>query len=82
MVLFYLNLLSNLIGWVLGVDYLCKVVEWVWGRGVFVVFDECYLGLGWDVELVLVLYFLVCDGDYIGLLVVYLLLKSLLFVGY
>lgn len=80
--LLYLNSPSNPTGRVLGVDHLRKVVEWARGRGVLVVSDECYLGLGWDAEPVSVLHPSVCDGDHTGLLAVHSLSKSSSLAGY
>ena len=51
----YLNSPSNPTGEVLGADDLRTVVQWARERGALVVSDECYLGLGWEVEPVSVL---------------------------
>lgn len=80
--LVYLNSPSNPTGRVLGVDHLRKVVGWARERGVLVVSDECYLGLGWDVEPLSVLHPSVCDGDHTGLLAVHSLSKSSSLAGY
>ncbi len=44
--------------------------------------DECYLGLGWDVEPVSILHPSVCDGDHTGLLAVHSLSKTSSLAGY
>ncbi|OSC40104.1 succinyldiaminopimelate transaminase [Mycobacterium decipiens] len=80
--LVYLNSPSNPTGRVLGVDHLRKVVEWARDRGVLLVSDECYLGLGWDAEPVSLLHPSVCDGDHTGLLAVHSLSKSSSLAGY
>jgi succinyldiaminopimelate transaminase len=87
--LIYLNSPSNPTGRVLGVDHLRKVVGWARdrrrGKGVVVASDECYLGLGWDVEPpgpLSVLHPSVCDGDHTGLLAVHSLSKSSSLAGY
>jgi succinyldiaminopimelate transaminase len=80
--LVYLNSPSNPTGRVLGVDHLRKVVDWARQRGVLVASDECYLGLGWDVEPLSVLHPSVCDGDHAGLLAVHSLSKSSSLAGY
>ncbi|AKN16431.1 succinyldiaminopimelate transaminase [Mycobacterium haemophilum] len=80
--LLYLNSPSNPTGRVLGVDHLRKVVGWARNRGVVVVSDECYLGLGWDAEPLSVLHPLVCDGNHAGLLAVHSLSKSSSLAGY
>jgi succinyldiaminopimelate transaminase len=78
----YLNSPSNPTGAVLGVDHLRKVVGWARERGVLVVSDECYLGLGWDVQPLSVLHPSVSDGDHTGLLAVHSLSKSSSLAGY
>ena len=78
----YLNSPSNPTGRVLGVDHLRKVVGWARERGVMVVSDECYLGLGWDERPVSVLHPAVSDGDHTGLLAVHSLSKSSSMAGY
>jgi succinyldiaminopimelate transaminase len=80
--LVYLNSPSNPTGQVLGVDHLRKVVSWARERGVLVVSDECYLGLGWDTQPLSVLDPSVCDGDHTGLLAVHSLSKSSSLAGY
>ncbi|AEF41805.1 succinyldiaminopimelate transaminase [Hoyosella subflava] len=72
----YLNSPSNPTGRVLGVEHLRKVVEWARERGVIVVSDECYLGLGWDTDPVSLLDPRVCDGVFDGLLAVHSLSKT------
>ncbi|AWV48052.1 N-succinyldiaminopimelate aminotransferase [Mycobacterium leprae Kyoto-2] len=80
--LFYLNSPSNPTGQVLAVNHLRKMVGWARNRGVVVVSDECYLGLGWDAEPFSVLHPLVCDGNHTGLLAVHSLSKSSSLAGY
>ncbi|MBW0018716.1 MAG: succinyldiaminopimelate transaminase [Mycobacterium sp.] len=80
--LVYLNSPSNPTGRVLGVDHLRKVVGWARDRGIVVASDECYLGLGWDVQPLSVLHPAVCDGDHTGLLAVHSLSKSSSLAGY
>ncbi len=83
--LVYLNSPGNPTGRVLGVDHLRKVVGWARDRGVVVASDECYLGLGWDVEPpgpLSVLHPSVCDGDHTGLLAIHSLSKSSSLAGY
>jgi succinyldiaminopimelate transaminase len=80
--LVYLNSPSNPTGRVLGVDHLRKVVGWARDRGVLVVSDECYLGLGWDARPLSVLHPSVCDGDHTGVLAVHSLSKSSSLAGY
>jgi len=83
--LIYLNSPSNPTGRVLGADHLRKVVGWARDRGVLVASDECYLGLGWDLESsapLSVLHPSVCDGDHTGLLAVHSLSKSSSLAGY
>ncbi|HKS46033.1 MAG TPA: succinyldiaminopimelate transaminase [Amycolatopsis sp.] len=74
--LVWLNSPSNPTGRVLGVEHLRKVVGWARERGAFLVSDECYLTLGWDVEPVSILHPDVCDGRTDGLLAVHSLSKS------
>lgn len=78
----YLNSPSNPTGRVLGVDHLRKVVEWARERGVVVVSDECYLGLGWDARPLSILHPSVSGGDHTGLLAVHSLSKSSSLAGY
>ncbi|MEX0579838.1 MAG: succinyldiaminopimelate transaminase [Mycobacterium sp.] len=78
----YLNSPSNPTGEVLGVDHLRTVVQWARERGALVVSDECYLGLGWEVEPVSVLDPAVSGGDHRGLLAVHSLSKSSSMAGY
>ncbi|GFG75018.1 aminotransferase [Mycobacterium botniense] len=80
--LVYLNSPSNPTGRVLGVDHLRKVVGWARERGVLVVSDECYLGLGWDVQPLSVLHPAVCGEDHTGLLAVHSLSKTSSLAGY
>lgn len=80
--LVYLNSPSNPTGKVLGVEHLRKVVAWARERGVLIASDECYIGLGWDVEPVSVLHPAVSDGDHSGLLAVHSLSKSSSLAGY
>jgi succinyldiaminopimelate transaminase len=80
--LIYLNSPSNPTGRVLGADHLRKVVGWARDRGVVVASDECYLGLGWDVEPLSVLHPSICDGDHTGLLALHSLSKSSSLAGY
>jgi succinyldiaminopimelate transaminase len=90
--LIFVNSPSNPTGAVLGVDHLRKVVGWARDRGVVVASDECYLGLGWDVEAgsdggggaapVSVLHPSVCGGDHTGLLAVHSLSKTSSLAGY
>ncbi len=78
----FINSPSNPTGRVLGIDHLRKVVEWARERGVLVVSDECYLGLGWDDKPVSVLHPDVSGGDHTGLLAVHSLSKSSSLAGY
>jgi succinyldiaminopimelate transaminase len=80
--LIYLNSPSNPTGRVLGADHLRKVVGWARERGALVASDECYIGLGWDVEPVSLLDPVVCDGDHTGLLAIHSLSKSSSMAGY
>jgi succinyldiaminopimelate transaminase len=78
----FINSPSNPTGRVLGADHLRKVVEWARDRGVLVVSDECYLGLGWTGQPVSVLHPDVSGGDHTGLLAVHSLSKSSSLAGY
>ena len=80
--LVFLNSPSNPTGKVLGVEHLRKVVGWARERGALIASDECYLGLGWDVQPVSVLHPSVCDGDHTGLLAVHSLSKTSSLAGY
>jgi len=80
--LIYLNSPSNPTGRVLGAEHLRKVVEWARERGSLVVYDECYLCLGWEQAPVSVLHPDVCGGDHSGLLAVHSLSKSSSLAGY
>ena len=80
--LIFLNSPSNPTGRVLGVEHLRKVVAWARDRGTLVASDECYLGLGWDVEPLSILHPSVCDGDHTGLLALHSLSKSSSLAGY
>lgn len=74
--LIYLNSPSNPTGKVLPIEHLRKVVQWARGRGVVVVSDECYLGLGWEDDPVSILDPRVTDGDNSGLVAVHSLSKT------
>ena len=76
--LMFINSPSNPTGKVLGVEHLRKVVGWARSRGVILVADECYIGLGWDDENVplSILDPRVNDGDLTGLIAVHSLSKS------
>ncbi len=78
----FINSPSTPTGRVLGADHLRKVVEWARDRGVLVVSDECYLGLGWTGQPVSVLHPDVSGGDHTGLLAVHSLSKSSSLAGY
>ena len=80
--LVFVNSPGNPTGRVLGVAHLRKVVAWARDRGAVVASDECYLGLGWDVEPVSILHPSVCDGDHTGLLAVHSLSKTSSLAGY
>ncbi|MDU0478294.1 succinyldiaminopimelate transaminase [Staphylococcus chromogenes] len=82
--LMFINTPSNPTGAVLGVDHLRKVVSWAQQRGVIVVSDECYLGLGWDDNNppVSILDPRVNEGDLTGLLALHSLSKSHNFASY
>jgi succinyldiaminopimelate transaminase len=80
--LIYLNSPSNPTGAVLGVEHLRKVVGWARDRGALVASDECYLGLGWDVQPVSLLDGEVCRGDHSGLLAIHSLSKTSSMAGY
>lgn len=80
--LVYLNSPSNPTGRVLDAGQLRAVVDVARQRGALVVSDECYLGLGWDVEPVSVLHEDVCGGDHTGLLAVHSLSKTSSLAGY
>ncbi|GAA3046232.1 succinyldiaminopimelate transaminase [Gordonia defluvii] len=71
----FLNSPSNPTGAVMGVEQMRAVLAWARDRGAVVVSDECYLGLGWEVEPVSVLDPRVCDGDVTGLIAVHSLSK-------
>ncbi|MCI1257575.1 MAG: succinyldiaminopimelate transaminase [Corynebacterium provencense] len=79
-VMIFINSPANPHGRVLGVGHLRKVVEFARERGVIVVSDECYLGLGWNTDPedapVSVLDPRVCDGDFTGLVAVHSLSKT------
>lgn len=80
--LVYLNSPSNPTGGILGADELRAIVGWARERGVLLVSDECYLGLGWDALPLSVLHPAVCDGDHSGLLAVHSLSKTSSLAGY
>ncbi|AKK02809.1 succinyldiaminopimelate transaminase [Corynebacterium epidermidicanis] len=76
--LMFINTPSNPTGAVLGIDHLRKVVSWAQHRGVIVVSDECYLGLGWydNNPPVSILDPRVNEGNLTGLLALHSLSKS------
>ncbi|QTH60674.1 succinyldiaminopimelate transaminase [Corynebacterium hindlerae] len=76
--LIYLNTPANPTGKVLGLEHLKKVVSWAQERGVIVVSDECYIGLGWDDDNppVSILDPRVNEGNLTGLLALHSLSKS------
>lgn len=75
--LVYLNSPSNPTGAILTAGELRAVVGWAREKGVLLVSDECYLGLGWDDTAPRsVLHPQVCDGDHTGLLAVHSLSKT------
>lgn len=75
--LIYLNSPANPHGQVLGVEHLCKFVEFARERGTIIVSDECYLGLGWGEERpVSILDPEVCGGDFTNLIAVHSLSKT------
>lgn len=76
--LMFINTPSNPTGKVLGLDHLKKVVSWAQERGVIVVSDECYIGLGWSDTNppVSILDPRVNGGDLTGLLALHSLSKS------
>jgi succinyldiaminopimelate transaminase len=80
--LIFLNSPANPTGRVLGASHLRKVACWARERGAVVASDECYLGLGWEVEPVSILHPSVCDGDHSGLLAVHSLSKTSSLAGY
>lgn len=80
--LLWVNSPSNPTGRVLPPEHLRKVVEWGRERGVVVASDECYIGLGWEVEPVSILDPHVCGGSYDGLLALHSLSKRSNMAGY
>lgn len=76
--LMFINTPSNPTGKVLGLEHLKKVVSWAQQRGVIVISDECYIGLGWsDTNPPLsILDPRVNGGDITGLLALHSLSKS------
>ncbi|NCL73091.1 LL-diaminopimelate aminotransferase [Rhodococcus sp. YH1] len=74
--LVFVNSPSNPTGKVLGLEHLCKVVDWARSRDAIVVSDECYLGLTWEGEALSILHPSVCDGDHTNLLAVHSLSKT------
>lgn len=73
----FINSPSNPTGKVLGLPHLRKVVSWAQQRGVILVSDECYLGLGWGEEEPLsILDPRVSEGDHTGLLAIHSLSKT------
>lgn len=80
--LVYLNSPSNPTGRILAAETLRDTVRWARERGVLLVSDECYLGLGWAAQPVSVLHPSVCDGDHTGLLAVHSLSKTSSLAGY
>lgn len=75
--LFYINSPANPHGKVLGVEHLRKMVQFARERGVILVSDECYLGLGWEGERPRsILDPEVCDGDFTNLIAVHSLSKT------
>ena len=92
--LLWLNTPGNPTGQVLGLDHLCKVVDWARSRGVVVASDECYAELDWRPEEMRdprehgvattpsILDPRVCQGSHEGLLCVYSLSKQSNLAGY
>lgn len=81
--LVWLNSPSNPTGRVLGAEHLAKVVAWARSVGAVVASDECYAGLGWDVEDVpSILDPRVCGGSHDGLLAVCSTSKQSNLAGY
>lgn len=80
--LLWVNSPGNPTGRVLPPEHLRKVVEWARERGVVVASDECYIGLGWEVEPVSILDPEVCGGSYDGLLALHSLSKRSNLAGY
>lgn len=78
----WLNSPSNPTGRVLAAADMAEVVRWARDRGVVVVSDECYLGLGWETTPVSVLDPAVCGGSHEGLLAVHSLSKRSNLAGY
>ena len=78
----WLNSPSNPTGKVLAASEMAEVVHWARDRGVVVVSDECYLGLGWETTPVSVLDPAVCGGSHDGLLAVHSLSKRSNLAGY
>lgn len=82
--LMFLNTPANPTGKVLGIEHLKKVVSWAQERGVIVISDECYIGLGWSDSNppVSILDPRVNGGDLTGLLALHSLSKSSNFASY
>lgn len=80
--LVWVNSPSNPTGRVLPPRHLRKVVQWARERGAVVASDECYIGLGWEVEPVSILDPEVCEGSYEGLLALHSLSKRSNMAGY
>lgn len=76
--LMFINTPANPTGKVLGLEHLKKVVSWAQQRGVIVISDECYIGLGWSDANppVSILDPRVNGGDLTGLLALHSLSKS------
>ncbi|MBC2681932.1 succinyldiaminopimelate transaminase [Corynebacterium anserum] len=75
--LIYLNSPANPHGQVLGVEHLKKYVQLARERGVIIISDECYLGLGWEGQPpVSILDPEVCDGDFTNIIAVHSLSKT------
>ncbi len=78
----WLNSPANPTGRVLPSAHLGKVVAWARERGAVVAADECYLELGWEVELVSVLDPAVNGGSLDNILAVHSLSKRSNLAGY
>lgn len=80
--LVWLNSPGNPTGAVLPADRAAEIVAWARGAGVLVVSDECYIGLGWEVEPVSVLHPSVTGGSHEGVLALHSLSKRSNLAGY
>lgn len=80
--LLWVNSPANPTGRVLSPSRLRELVGWARAHGVVLASDECYLGLGWDVEPLSVLHPDVCGGSHEGLLAVHSLSKRSNLAGY